>query len=130
MSTYIHVCVYVAACVCLRVYVCVYTLISSQLPLPRWQLPDGFDCVVAGEGGGGSPLPATDTSLQNSMDPKASHFRSTMHYATPGGVAGNKDGEVPLIYNGYNPASPYNANPPAHILNGVTGTVHSNGYTR
>ena len=116
---------------CTCVCVCVYPdLISTSSTLHRWQLPDGFDGVVAGEGGGGSPLAATDTSLKNSMDPKASQFRSTMHYATPGGVAGNKDGEVPLIYNGYKAASPYNANPPAHILNGVPGTMHSNGYAR
>jgi len=59
--------------------------------------------------GAGESLNRTDHTEAHGMNSKASQFRSTMQYGTP--VGGDREREVPLIYNGQSMISPYVPSP-------------------
>ena len=86
----------------------------------QYQLPeDTGDDGTAGHGNGEDYSPSMDSASKlNGLESKASRMRNTMHYGTPAG--GDREREVPLIYNGQNSSSPF-----SYPTNNGSG---SNGY--
>lgn len=74
---------------------------DSEDSATKYKVPEAAD-------GGGESVNKTDSSVMQGMDTKASHFRSSMQYGTP---QGDREREVPLIYNGQNMTSPYVPSP-------------------